>query len=400
MSIEQKIAEILAESNKDLIEDGEDITEVQPIEEAQLEEAAKAKSHKKVHEEDEEVEQIDEVIKVGSKVLIHSPGKDYHGKTGHVGEIRNGAYKGAPKTYTVDYDYNDTTGRSKSIQLDKKNVKLYGEDMDRDDEYDEDEHEEMVEAKKKHMKVKEDTDSEFSMQEDIDALVAGEELTEEFKEKAATIFEAAVMNRVKEEVTKLDEAYALQLSEEIELYKEALVEKVDGYLDYVVEQWMEENEIALERGMKSEILEGFVGGLKNLFEEHYIDVPEEKFDVMESLEEEIQELNSSMNQLMESNVELRKALTQYEVERVVSGIAEGLVETDKEKFAALVEELEFDDIETFARKAQTIRESYFNNKTTKKVVHSIVTDEPVVITEEKVIPSDMKHYLSVLDNLK
>jgi hypothetical protein len=243
-----------------------------------------------------------------------------------------------------------------------------------------------------------------SMKEDIDALVEGEQLSEEFREKAATIFEAAVLSRVKQEVAKLDEAYEVKIAEQVEQIKEGLVEKVDGYLDYVVEQWMEQNEIALESGMKSDILEGFVGGLKSLFEEHYIEVPEEKFDVLGSLEEQVEALNNKLNEQVASNVDLNKQLAQFQIESVKAELSEGLVETDKEKFSALIEELEFDGVETFAKKAQTIRESYFTNKaTTSAVVESVVTDAPVTLTEEttaKYVDPSIKGYLSVLDKLK
>lgn len=238
------------------------------------------------------------------------------------------------------------------------------------------------------------------IKEDVAALVDGEELTEEFKQKAATIFEAAVMNRVKQEVAKLDEAYDAKLNEQVEQIKEGLVEKVDGYLDYVVEQWMEQNEIALERGMKSEILEGFVAGLKGLFEEHYIEIPEEKFDVLGSLEEEVAELTAKLDEQFEANISLKADLAQYQIAQVVSSLSEGLVDTDKEKFHALVEELEFDGVESFEKKAQTIRESYFTNKATTAVVNSVVTDEPVIIKEEVQVAPQMKQYLSILDNLK
>lgn len=238
------------------------------------------------------------------------------------------------------------------------------------------------------------------IKEDVAALVDGEELTEEFKQKAAIIFEAAVMNRVKQEVAKLDEAYEVALAEQVEGIKEGLVEKVDGYLDYVVEQWMEQNEIALERGMKSDILEGFVSGLKGLFEEHYIDIPEEKFDVLGTLEEQVSELTTKLDEQFATNVSLKADLAKYQVEQAIAALSEGLAETDKEKFHALVEELEFDGIESFEKKAQTIRESYFTNKATTSVVNSIVTDSPVVIIEERVVAPSMKSYLSVLDNLK
>ena len=238
------------------------------------------------------------------------------------------------------------------------------------------------------------------IKEDVAALVDGEELTEEFKQKAATIFEAAVMNRVKQEVAKLDEAYEVALAEQVEGIKEGLVEKVDGYLDYVVEQWMEQNEIALESGMKSDILEGFVSGLKGLFEEHYIDIPEEKFDVLGNLEEEVEQLTTKLDEQFEANVSLKASLAKYQIDQVITSLSEGLAETDKEKFHALVEELDFDGVETFEKKAQTIRESYFTNKATTTVVNSIVTDSPVVLTEEVKYAPSMKSYMSVLDNLK
>lgn len=240
----------------------------------------------------------------------------------------------------------------------------------------------------------------LDVKEDVAALVDGEELTEEFKEKAATIFEAAVMNRVKQEVTKLDEAYEVKLAEEVEAVTEGLVEKVDGYLDYVVEQWIEQNEIALESGMKSEILENFVGGLRGLFEEHYIDIPDEKFDVLGSLDEQVQDLQSKLDEQFEANVVLSKELAGYQKEQVIASLAESMVETDKEKFYALAEELNFDSVDTFEKKAQTIRESYFTNKATTLVVESVVTDAPVTLTEEKFVAPQMRGYVSALNNLK
>lgn len=241
----------------------------------------------------------------------------------------------------------------------------------------------------------------IDVKEDVAALVNGEELSEEFKQKAATIFEAAVMNRVKQEVARLDEQYESMLAEQVEEIKEGLIEKVDGYLDYVVEQWIEQNEIALESGMKSEILEGFVSGMKSLFEQHYIDIPEEKFDVVGALEEEVKDLSAKLDEQFETNVALKSTLTQYQVAQAAAELSEGLVETDKEKFFSLIEELEFDGIETFMKKAQTIRESYFTTKVKASGASaSVVSDTPVSLTEEKAVPAHMKGYLSILDNLK
>lgn len=246
-------------------------------------------------------------------------------------------------------------------------------------------------------------DNKKGIKEDIAALVDGEDLTEEFKEKAATIFEAAVMTRVKEEVAKLDEAYQIKLDEEKEIFKEELAEKIDGYLDYVVEQWMEQNEIALESGMKSDILESFVTGMKSLFEEHYIDVPEEKYDVLGDLQEQIEALSAKLDETVASNVELRTQLLENESEKLIDTYCEGLVETDKEKFLALVEELEFDGLESFDKKLKTIRESYFTKKSSAKpLTESIVTDSPIITEEvpaKKVITGPMAQYVSTLDKL-
>lgn len=237
---------------------------------------------------------------------------------------------------------------------------------------------------------------------DVNALIEGENLSEEFKEKAATIFEAAVITRVRSEVSKIEESYNTQLNKEIEKLKEGLVDKVDGYLDYVVEQWFEQNEIALESGMKSEIVEGFIYGLKNLFEEHYIDVPEEKFDVMESLENQVNELKTRLNEQIDSTVKLRNELNDSKAKEIVSEIAKGLTETDKEKFKTLTEDLTFDNSDSYKKKVQTIRESYFKNNKPAVVsaaANYVINNEPVQITEETVYPTSMKSYLSALDKL-
>ena len=238
------------------------------------------------------------------------------------------------------------------------------------------------------------------VKEDVAALVNGEDLSEEFKQKAEIIFEAAVMNRVKQEVAKLDEAYEQKLVEQVEQIKEGLVEKVDGYLNYVVEQWIEQNEIALESGMKSDILESFVGGLKNLYAEHYIEVPQEKFDVLGALEEEVATLKAQLDEQLETNVTLNQQVATHRVAEIVTELAEGLVETDKEKFYSLVEELEFEGVESFQKKAQTIRESYFTKKASTTIVESVVTDAPVALIGEQVVPANMRQYVSALNVLK
>jgi hypothetical protein len=239
-----------------------------------------------------------------------------------------------------------------------------------------------------------------NFKEDVEALINGEDLTEEFKAKAATIFEAAIITRVKQEVTRLEEEFQARLEEEAAKNQEGLVEKVDGYLNYIVEQWFTQNEIALESGMKSEILEGFVSGLKGLFEEHYIDVPEEKFDVLGALEEHNSELQAKLDEQVAVNVELNKALNESTRDEIIGGALDGLTQTDKEKFLDLAEELAFEDAESFAKKVQTIRENYFTNKAST-IVESVVTDTPVeMIAEEKAVDPSIRKYMSALNNIK
>ena len=237
------------------------------------------------------------------------------------------------------------------------------------------------------------------MKEDMDALFNGEELSEEFKTKAATIYEAAVMARVNQEVTRIEEEFAAKLAEQVEQNTQGIVEQVDGYLGYIAEQWIAQNELALERGIKSEILEGFVNGLKDLFEEHYIEVPEERFDVLGEMEDAIAELKSKLDEQVEANVELTKTLAEAKRQEIVKQISEGLTDTETEKFMGLVEELSYEDAETYETKVKTIRENYFAAKKTE--VASVVTDAPVeVLTEEKkvaTIDPKMSAYLSALN---
>ena len=248
--------------------------------------------------------------------------------------------------------------------------------------------------------VQEETVEIASVKEDVDALLHGEELSEEFRAKAETIFEAAVMSRVKTEVARLEEEFEAKLAEQVAKNTEGLVEQVDGYLGYIAEQWIEQNELALERGMKSEILEGFVNGLKDLFEEHYIDVPEERFDVLGEMEQKMEELEAKLNEQVATNVELSKTLAEQKRASIVKSISEGLTDTETEKFLGLVEELSYEDADTFETKVKTIRENYFSEKASTEVVASVVTDAPVEELTEQVsakVDPVMSAYLSALN---
>jgi hypothetical protein len=236
------------------------------------------------------------------------------------------------------------------------------------------------------------------VKEDVDALLNGEELSEEFRQKAETIFEAAVLTRVKEELVRIEEEFEAKLAEQVAKNTEGIIEQVDGYLDYIAEQWLEQNEIALENGIKSEILESFVVGMKSLFEEHYIEVPEERFDVLGEMEERINQLEAKLNEEVANNIDLTKQIDASKRAEIVKTVSEGLTDTETEKFLGLVEELSYEDAESFETKVKTIRENYFTKKA-NTIVESVVTDSPVeTLTEEKKVQVDpsMSAYLSVL----
>ena len=222
----------------------------------------------------------------------------------------------------------------------------------------EDSHED---EKKKDMK-EESEDELIDVSADVEALTKDEDLSEDFKAKAATIFEAAVNSKVKEAKMKLKAGYEEKLKEEIEVKKAELVEKVDSYLNYVVEEWMKENSIAIERGIKGEIAEDFISGLKKLFEDHYIDVPDEKYNVLEDQANKIEELEKKLNEQVEKNVELNKANGELKRQDIIDEASADLADTAKEKFNKLAEEVEFSNEKDFRTKVATIKESYFGKK--------------------------------------
>lgn len=194
---------------------------------------------------------------------------------------------------------------------------------------------------------------------DVAALLNGEEFTEDFKFKAATIFEAAVKAKIVEQVERFEAIYEEKLAAEVESLKESLETRVDAHLDYVTEQWVKENQLAIDSGLRSEITEEFITGLKNLFAENYIDIPEDRYDVLEDAIEQIDEMETKLNEQIEQNIELNKQIGHYIKNEIVSEVSEGLAHTQKEKFASLVEGVEFDGEESFREKVETIRENYF-----------------------------------------
>ena len=201
---------------------------------------------------------------------------------------------------------------------------------------------------------------EIDLTDDVKALVSADaDLSEDFKDKAATIFETAVKTRIKEQSAILEAQFEEKLASETETVKEAMVEKVDSYLNYVVEEWMKENELAVERGIRTEIAEDFITGLKGLFKEHYIDVPEEKYNVLDDLTGQVKDLESKLNEQIEKNVNLSKDVSESKRESLVVSVSEDLADTEKEKFASMAENVEYDSAEKFQEKLETIKESYF-----------------------------------------
>lgn len=231
---------------------------------------------------------------------------------------------------------------------------------------------------------------------DLGTLFEGEEFSEEFKSKAAELFEAAVEARIKQEIAQIEEEVSQRLVNESAELKEGLVDKVDGYLDYVVEQWMQKNELALDRGIKVEIFESFVSGMKDLFETHYIDVPEEKFDLMESVDAKAKTLEEQVDFLTAQNVELQQKFKLIAKEKQIEEACKELTDLEAERFKQLAEELAYDDEESFGKKLELVKENYISKKQVKTVVDSVVTDSPVELNEEKQVDASMARYLTAL----
>ena len=251
---------------------------------------------------------------------------------------------------------------------------------------------------------KDDEDKEKNESFSVDQIFAGEELSEEFKNKVSTLIEAVVASRVTKERKQLEEEFELATTElvqktltESEELKEGLVEKIDGYLDYVVEQWMENNELALERGIRGELFESFMNGMKNLFEEHHVNVSDEQLDVIQEMRSEMEELTNRLDEMTEQNVELKQVFKEVERQSQIAEAVEGLSDLDAEKFKTLAEELVFDDGETFARKLEVVRENFFQKTETKKLNEGILDTEAEIIIEETVKPATvMDTYARIL----
>ena len=236
---------------------------------------------------------------------------------------------------------------------------------------------------------------EVDVEEDVNALLGGEELSEEFKEKAKTIFEAALKTKVVEIREALEAQYSQKLQEEVEAAKAELTERVDSYLEYVSEEWVSENQLAIENGIKTEMTESFLSGMKGLFEEHYVTIPEEKYDVLESMVEKLDEMETKLNEQIDKNINLNKRLAESTAVSVLDQVSEGLAQTQKEKLASLAESVEFESEEEYREKLETLKESYFSKAPAAKSEAPQTLSEGVDTTVEPVSNS-MDAYLRSL----
>ena len=242
-------------------------------------------------------------------------------------------------------------------------------------------------------------EEEFDVSEDVSALLEGEELSEEFQEKARTIFEAALRSKVEEikegMVAAYDEAYEERLTEEVAEIKTALTERVDSYLEYVAEEWVTENRLAIESGLKAEMTESFLSGMKSLFEEHYVSIPEEKYDVLESMVEKLDEMETKLNEQIEKNITLNSRLSESVADGIFDEVAEGLALSQKEKLASLAESVEFESAKTYREKLEMLKESYFAAKKAPKAQTENLSEE-VDIDATGHAPDYMNNYLRTL----
>ena len=247
--------------------------------------------------------------------------------------------------------------------------------------------------------VEEVVEEDFNIDEDVNALLEGEELSEEFQEKARTIFEAAIKTKVAEIKESLQESYAVALVEELEIIKEGLTERLDAYLEYVADEWFQENALAVEHGLKTEMTESFLAGMKGLFEEHYVTIPEERYDVIESMVDKLDEMESKLNEQIERNVALNRRLAESVADVIFAEVAEGLAFSQRDKLASLAENVEFESEADYREKLVTLRESYFpTNAGTQRSVSENLSEE--VSSEAEMISEStspmMQAYLDTL----
>ena len=239
--------------------------------------------------------------------------------------------------------------------------------------------------------------AEYDMEEDVNALLGGEDLSEDFKAKAKTIFETAINAKVAEVKEALEVEFQEKLDEEIETAKESLAERVDSYLEYVADEWFEENQLAVENGLKTEMTESFLEGMKGLFEEHYVQIPEEKYDVLKSMVEKLDDMETKLNEQIEKNINLNGRLAESVADGILESVSDGLAATQKEKLASLAESVEFESDTEYREKLETLKESYFTSKTPTSKTETL--SEGLDVAPESYSGS-MESYLKTLSSFK
>jgi len=275
-----------------------------------------------------------------------------------------------------------------------------------DEGSEEDDAEDAKEDKKKKSKKEDDSEKEdgmkeeYDIEEDVNALLAGEELSEEFQEKARTIFETAIKSKVAEIKEELQAAYEVALVEEVQEIKAELVERVDAYLEYAADEWVSENALAIEHGLKTEMTESFLQGMKGLFEDHYVTIPEERYDVIESMVDKLDEMETKLNEQIEKNVALNRRLAESVTDVIFAEVSEGLALSQKDKLASLAENVEFDGEDNYREKLATLRESYFPSKaaSAQRTVSENLSEE-VDYSGNVVVEGVMGRYLQTLQRV-
>jgi hypothetical protein len=270
------------------------------------------------------------------------------------------------------------------------------EDNEEEDNEEED-NEEEDEDEKKNKKKKKKMEESINIEEDVDALLAGEELSEEFREKAKLIFESAINSKISEIYESLETRYEAQLLEEVDAMKEQLVERVDSYLEYVSDEWLQENALVVEQGLKTEMTESFLQGMKSLFEDHYVTIPEDRYDVLESMVDKLDEMETKLNEQIERNVALNQRLAESVADVILSDVSEGLATSQKDKLASLSESVEFESEANYREKLVTLRESYFPRNTGTQRDYSEMLSEEANYNEP--VSGVMGSYLQTLSRV-
>ena len=289
---------------------------------------------------------------------------------GTLKQVRDVVNKGAVKAEEVETEDDVVIEQKYGESPEKKEM-----DMKKDDDL------AGAPNQKKKMKKEDIEVEEYDMEDDVNALLGGEELSEEFKAKAKTIFEAAINSKIAEIRATIEEEHEARIAEELAEEKEALQERVDSYLEYVSDEWMEENALAIEHGLKTELTESFLSGMKSLFEENYVSIPDDKYDVLESMVEKLDDMETKLNEQIEKNIGLNNRLAESVADGILDTVSDGLAATQKEKLASLAESVEFEGETEYREKLETLKESYFPGKTS--------TAKTETLTEGEAAPPDM-----------